>query len=187
MTLPEGVLAYYLLKCASLSEDQTNICKATCLTLTYKDMRMQIERVTSNTNTETTETLDFHPVQHQFYAYDSYNEDYDQYDVTEEEEEDPAHDTYFTRVPSKPSPFLRSGGNLTTRPRPNPPDEFGRPSQCTFCHSIYHWYDKCPHAPRTPIAYRSNTNSRRGVPTRFRGGYHGNRGTRGRPNPDRYL
>ena len=29
----------------------------------------------------------------------------------------------------------------------NPDDEFGRTSSCTFCRSIFHWIDKCPHAP----------------------------------------
>ena len=47
MELPDGVLAYYLLKCASLTEEQSNICKATCDKLTYDEMREKIEQVTS--------------------------------------------------------------------------------------------------------------------------------------------
>ena len=52
MDLPEGVLAYYLLKCANLPDDQANICKATCSDLTYKNMRQQIEKVTSNSSSD---------------------------------------------------------------------------------------------------------------------------------------
>ena len=29
MELPEGVQAYYVLKCANLTDEQTNICKVT--------------------------------------------------------------------------------------------------------------------------------------------------------------
>ena len=42
MDLPEGVLAYYLLSCANLSDEQTALCRATCMDLTYDDMKKQI-------------------------------------------------------------------------------------------------------------------------------------------------
>ena len=45
MDLPDGVLAYYLLQCANLTEDQTSLCRATCEKLTYENMKAQIERV----------------------------------------------------------------------------------------------------------------------------------------------
>ena len=47
MDLPEGVLAYYLLSCANLSDEQTALCRATCMDLTYDDMKKQIERVST--------------------------------------------------------------------------------------------------------------------------------------------
>ena len=49
MDIPEDVLDYYLLSCANLFDEQTALCRATCMNLTYDDMKKQIERVyTSN-------------------------------------------------------------------------------------------------------------------------------------------
>ncbi len=31
----------------------------------------------------------------------------------------------------------------------NPPDEYGNPTPCRYCRSIYHWIDKCPDAPES--------------------------------------
>ena len=53
MDLPEGVLAYYLLSCANLSDEQTALCRATCMDLTYDDMKKQIERVSTNNESST--------------------------------------------------------------------------------------------------------------------------------------
>ena len=52
MPLPECVLEYYLLKCANLTEEQTNLCKATSTQLDYKTMHIQIEKVSSNINSD---------------------------------------------------------------------------------------------------------------------------------------
>ena len=43
MDLPEGVLAYYLLNCANLSDEQTALCRATCVNPTYDDMKKRSE------------------------------------------------------------------------------------------------------------------------------------------------
>ena len=37
-----------------------------------------------------------------------------------------------------------SGSNY---PKPNPPNDYGKPSTCSFCHSNYHWIENCPHTP----------------------------------------
>ena len=48
MTLPDRVIALYLVKSANLTEEHQHICKATCDLLTFAKMREKIERVTSN-------------------------------------------------------------------------------------------------------------------------------------------
>lgn len=63
MVLPDGVLAYAVLTCANLPDDQAQICRATVATLTFDLMRKQIEKVTLDSNK--TESV---PV---FYAKDS--------------------------------------------------------------------------------------------------------------------
>ena len=177
MSLPDGVLAYYLLKCANLPEEQSNICKATCSELTYKTMRTQIEKVTSSVDTAKSESVEVEPqyygqgYEEEDYVYDLQDYGYDEcYDNT-------THDTYYAQqeqgrshVPSKSSGGERRDGFSHNqwrghasaphparqvyygppRPRPNPPDEFGNPSRCSFCRSIYHWVGRCPDAPRSP-------------------------------------
>ena len=53
MDLPEGVLAYYLLSCANLSDEETTLCRATCMDLTYDDIKKQIERVSTSIESST--------------------------------------------------------------------------------------------------------------------------------------
>ena len=160
MKLPDAVLAYYLLKCANLSEEQTNLCKATCADLTYKSMRSQIEKVTSAVSDpdRSQPHAEFQP---QFFTYDDYyqyEEDYDYNDRDEENVNEEQHDTYYaqpSRYRTRPPYTQQWPGRGRSqraagppRPRQNPPDEFGNPSRCNFCRSVYHWIDRCPDAPR---------------------------------------
>ena len=57
----------------------------------------------------------------------------------------------------------------------NPKDEFGRPTTCSFCHSIFHWIQDCPHAPKSDKFDRGRS-QRRGSYRVARGG----RASRGR-------
>ena len=45
MVLPEGFLAYFLLKAANLSPDRQKLARATCSNLTYKDMKSNVRKV----------------------------------------------------------------------------------------------------------------------------------------------
>ena len=136
MILPEGVLAYALLTCANLSSEQEQLARATCKDLTYNDMKKQIERI--YTNPVQKANRDIEP----FYGYDlqeNYEEDCEEY-----EENAPQHTetAYYGQARYRP-PSNPQG------PRVNMPDENGRPTQCSFCHSIYHYVSRCPDAPRT--------------------------------------
>ena len=124
MELPEGVLAYNLLKCANLSEEQQQMCRATTKKMTYEEMRQTIEKVTiSITSSNTKESSDenhFNPL----YCLD-----------TEE--------TLYTAN----SYGRRSFQHQKETPVLNPCDENGKTTTCSFCHSVYHWISKCPDAP----------------------------------------
>lgn len=167
MTLPEGVQAYALLKCANLTSDQQQLCRATCKTLTYKDMKTQIERISavnSNTNRSTSK-LDLAPTQ--FMSHEI------QYDEPREQKHYPPPETYeeecdefypeiepeptYYSQPYRPSQprYRRGATNFRQQPstqqyklKPNPPDQYGNPTPCRFCRSIYHWIDDCPVAPQ---------------------------------------
>ena len=144
MELPEGVLAYYVLKCASLTDEQTNICKATCTDLKYSDMKKQIEKVTSNSGRADKHSQDI-SVQSQFYMdgeVDYVDECYYEGDHgvgTESAECDtyyvhPGQSTlqyqYRPGGSRRGMSFSQRGATMTSGPRLNTPDEFGNPTRC---------------------------------------------------------
>lgn len=192
MTLPDGVLAYTLLTCANLSDEQARVCTATVHNLTYDDMRKQIERVCVSLPTESVQRKDTSVIEPQFYheetSYDNeydYEYDNDSQDICETEEGyNTPNDTYYTA----PSTYNRGKysypkGNFTNqKPYPsklNPPDEFGKPTPCRYCHSVYHWIDKCPDAPKGSRFTRPGRGYAR--PGRGYARGRGNRGGFGKP------
>ena len=163
MALPEGVLAYTLLTCCNLNSQQEQICRTTCKDLTFKDMKQQIERIalSNQQNDGVIEPMQLVTQPQPQYQYSQqqeyyeYGEDEYSYEEDEANANNTQEDAYFSRpgrqsssAPRhyRPPPYQPS----TNTPRAgqlNPPDEFGKPSPCRFCRSIYHWVDKCPYAP----------------------------------------
>ena len=120
-------------------------------------------------------------IQPQFYTSEYEEEDYYQPDAYYDEA---TYDTLYAQQgpnrsrAAKPrnDDYMRTQQAATNmRPRQNPLDEFGNPSKCSFCRSIYHWYDRCPDAARSGNRYTTN---QRGVrrPPRGRGSTRGGRG-----------
>lgn len=196
MDLPDGVLAFYVLKCANLSDDQANLCKATIDKPTYADMRKQIEKVTSNAGRSDKSGLSSQhvTVNSQFYGQEGdtndgyfgeeeYYEDYDCGGADEVTEETAPCETYYARPQySYRARGLRRGGAGPPRTpqsssglRLNMPDEFGNPTRCSFCRSTYHYVGQCPDA-----AKQTATRGRGGVSSWRAGGrgrgMHGGRG-----------
>lgn len=192
MVLPDGVLAYYLLKCASLSDEQSNICKATCDKLTYKEMREKIERVTSASKKSHDNTSDVTPFYGDASYYEDspefsyvYDEDYDTCDAEPEGEcvNDKEEKAYYipssSRGRSSGSTYRHPHyGSVPMAPRLNAPDEYGNPSRCSFCKSVYHYVGACTDAKlaQQHSRFRGGASSRRGAGV-YRG--RGPRGGRG--------
>lgn len=203
MELPDAVLAYYLLKCANLPDELNNICKATCTDLSYKNMRTQIEKVTSNMkHTSSENSNDVHP---QYYSQEEAYQESHEYDDADgdryNDHDQGAHfpDAYQHHSSSDVYPnyargshdvfyqqrwqgrtrgtYNRPTGPSSTQPRQNPLDEFGNPSRCSFCRSIYHWVDRCPEAQHAGYG------NRRQGPRRSPRGRASFRGGRGDPRP----
>ena len=200
MTLPEGVLAYALLTCANLSDQQQQLCRATVAKMTYQDMKVTIEKVVTKilssdplvkdypfyTEYEGHSSQDY--FQDPYYSYEST----DSYDIPEAEthpDEPPAtqlppEDTYYQNNPYRgrgngqsyrPQGYSRGRGSTrppmrhssnTTRPTLNPVDSFGNPRPCSFCHSVYHWLEKCPDAPDSVKGGRGRAGSDMSRPPR---------------------
>ena len=174
MTLPDGILAYYLLKCANLTDEQQNICKATCDKLTYDEMRKKIERVTSNNTLSKpkTETLFYeqYPSTDDYYANEEYYEEYPyetEYDTPQAPHEESQNTTdqedvaYYAHVPRGSSrPPYRHPHARSNTPRVNISDEYGNPTKCSYCQSIFHYREECPD-------YQKKTQSNNSVRGRF--------------------
>lgn len=197
MALPDGVLAYAVLTCANLPDDQARICRATCSELKYDLMRKQIEKVTLESHSNTVDdSVTVHPVLYTQdceydYGDDSYleaehSDNCDQPPVEESEinEQSNVNETYYMSRPHGPRrPYMSRGGPSQRRPystpysRPwaghqgNPIDEMGYPLTCRYCKSTCHMLHECPHAP---------AHIRDRQPPRGRARYRGDRGGRGR-------
>ena len=202
MTIADSVQAYFLLSCANLSPEQTSLCRATCKKLSFADMKEQIERVSmvpepnkhqniqlSTSDVSANVQVEFMadtPGDHayeQYYDYDfpraeepAVNYDYDYLSNSTHE-----YDAYYGRQNTRASrPQQYRGRGRGRGVSKNRPDEFGNPTVCRFCKSVYHWIEDCPHAPehvkRTPRGnQRGDSNYRgsdgyRGASARARGG-----------------
>ena len=197
MTLPDGVLAYYVLKCANLTEEQTNLCKATCSEMKLDPMIAQIKKVTSDAGKCDKPSQDI-TVQSQFYTAQSelytgaeagYDNEYpyyeEEYEAEADEGEGAEFDTYYAqqRHPGpqyqyrsrarRGGPWSQRGGATPPGPRLNAPDEYGNPTCCSFCGSTYHYVSKCPDAVKQAAARG------RGTPTLRRPARRGSSGGRG--------
>ena len=175
MVLPEGVLAYAVLTCANLPKAQEQICRATVNKLTYAEMKLQIEKVVL------CQTKDESIVEPQFYNNneDNFCED-DQYyeqpwqqDEQYTEDNSQYNDTYYAHQQHRSVPPNYQKHEHSRTSRLNPMDDYGKPAPCRFCHSIYHWVDKCPDAPQS--AKTQSRYTRRPYRGRGRGNYAGNR------------
>ena len=174
LTLPDGIVAYYLLDCANLPKDQAALCRATCSNLTYKDMKTQIERVTVRPNESSNMPDHGDRIVPQYVAqsqFDTQNVQYPQNSHVESPDyTEPVYQSDFLHEDFPPTTMSGADDSLEgtetfyTRPgsrayvpphrarfrqdqlytRKNPSDQSGQPSACRYCKSIFHWVDECP-------------------------------------------
>ena len=188
MNLPDNVLAYYLLDCVNLSDEQTSLCRATCVKLTYADMKTQIERVAISNPNPAPARREAVNVEPQYVAHDNeyqdyYDEQYDE-DYNENESHDTTVDDAYYSQPGTWSRTSQQHQTMNKKGRKNPLDEFGNPAPCRFCKSIYHWVDACPDAPASVKSTRGSNRGymRRNTRGRARGSTY-----RGSYNPQRQF
>ena len=125
MELPDGVLAYRLLKSANVTNDKQMLCRATITDLTFANMKKQIKAVfnqPSGSKEEKSVAVKVEPEE------TFYNEDRRKW--------------RSSRVPvSKYSSY----NERKSKSKTNPPGKNGQPSRCVVCDSIMHWVKDCPH------------------------------------------
>lgn len=118
------------MKSANLKEEQEDLVKATIGELNFENMKTHLKKIHINIGCTEPEVKEEAP----FFVEEQFCPD----DVQIEEEE-----VFYT-----------------AKPRQNVPDEFGKPTRCGYCQSIYHYVKDCPHAHRQRGGYQRESRGR---------------------------
>ena len=171
MELPDGVLAYRVLKSANLSEENEKLARATITTLTYKSMTEQLKKIFTDISKSLSQQVNL-KVEPTFHnenlgpdeEVNFVNQGRFQYKGKR------SHSTYRGRN-NRPWRHLQgrasisenwkdpqnraniqertqlrhTASNIGETMKKNPPNSFGQTSRCAICESICHWPAECPH------------------------------------------
>ena len=151
--LPDGVLGYTLLSSANLPEDKRSMVKATCDELTFRNVKMQLEKIGFNKTKSTSSkfTTKTEPgvadvkLESCFYG-DAYNNQR-HYQYHEASGSTSDEDLNGERIFFSENRGKFSTENTASKFKKNPCDRFGNVRSCTFCQCNYHWLIDCPYAP----------------------------------------
>lgn len=164
--LPESVLGYSILESANLSEDKKEICRGTCDTLTYDNMKKQIEKVCGGLSSGQLNTVS------EKFSYsqndsDSFNkqiaikaEPAEDLIAYNEHLNDPGQDVFFSSKDNfkkyhHNKRSYNSGSSAQSHrtssgpSQMNPKNKFGHVMTCNFCGCMYHLYAACPYKPHS--------------------------------------
>ena len=175
MTLPDNIVAAFLLRSANLLPDKAAMCRATCSTLTYDNMRLQIEKVgavpEASIRSQPKADPDFDiskvKIEQTYLGHCHKNNAETEYDYTSCSDDSQSCYSYGGGHPDTKVLYggQRRPSNRNYRNKKftgsqsqgkmrycdgvkyNPLDEFGNISTCGFCKSICHWLADCPVAP----------------------------------------
>ena len=163
MELPDGVLAYWLLKSANISKEKQQLARATLTELTFANMRKQLKAIHDSASDhygiQAELPIKVEPV----------------YEVTDFKHES---EVLFNRSGGQQRGNYRgrarsygnnrnnqsrnqsygntrgarnwSGNNSRQINRKTPVDSSGNPSRCAICESVYHWVRDCPDKGKDP-------------------------------------
>ena len=176
--LPQGVLAYRLLKSASLTREQEQLAKATVGEFTYEAMCTKLKSIFGDMGkkhgnsavqlTEIKQEEAFIAEEDAFFGRNPRRQgDWRQADSRGSRDYEPrggrgGRGMYPKRVnfgsrqyEERSDQVVRGNVSGETRPRTNPIDyKTGQPSRCSICGSPYHWVRNCPEkAPRPKTPY----------------------------------
>ena len=147
--LSDGVLGYTLLNSANLSEEKRDMVKATCDVLSFRNVKMQLEKVgfgKLRPNTSKFSTVP-QPVTSDvvkletFYGDRNQGGNYEQQSGNSSDEDLNGEQVLYAE--NSASVGIRAKGKFKI----NPSDRFGHPRPCTYCKCLYHWLIECPYAP----------------------------------------
>ena len=161
MALPDGVLAYKLLKQAGLSETHEQLIRATITDLSYENMKLQLKKTFGDICTPAgqTDNIKVEPVMHLSHSKntkDTYNIPYSntnrsgyrgRYNFRGSQGATPRNlsgRNFYSQGLSSRHQSPRFGRGQPGSCQVNPPDQLGNPSRCNVCGSIFHWAANCP-------------------------------------------
>lgn len=157
--LPEGVLGYYLLNSANLSDEKHAMVKATCENLTFNNVKKQLQKIgftksdSKNSKFSTSSSLDASnskvKLESCFYGDSNKSKCYS----IGEDKEDSSDDEFNLNgerifySTNRTSGYNENRGSSTSKFKLNSTDKFGHVTLCSYCRCLYHWLVDCPYAP----------------------------------------
>lgn len=148
--LSDGVLGYTLLRSANLSEEKTDMIKATCDDLTYKNVKAQLEKIGFSRSTSKSNKFSFADSEspkvkvESFYQNGTTSSHHRNYNGSSSDEELISDPVFYSR---NKRPYANDYGSNIKKPKLNPVDRFGHVRACSYCKCLYHWLIDCPYAP----------------------------------------
>ena len=175
MVLPDGVLAYAVLTCCNLSDEQSQLCRATVSNLKFEDMKKQILKVASQVIPQkdtqaraagaSSVDVNYSSQNYEYYDENEYWDESESYDQAYEDDppdeiyEDP-HDALYAQGPRRGHPRGFRGRPYPRQgPNRNGYDQMGNARTCRYCNSTCHMLFNCPDAPPH---WKENRNGNRG-------------------------
>ena len=152
MLLPEGVLAYRLLKSASLTDAEEKLARATVEALTFKDMRSILKKITGQTAKSNVSGISVTAEAFECTAKPSpeanvQSPEYTLYSQSGRKNwrNNASMKPRFGSSRREEKPDWKTAEESKGGPKLNPTDRWGKVSRCAICDSKYHWVAKCPH------------------------------------------
>ena len=167
--LSDGMLGYTLLKAANLSSDKYDMVKATCDTVTYNNVKSQIEKIGLSKNrrngkfSSNQESSSNVKIEQSFCSFSPDAVQNTNLSESSSDEEMDKTIAFYTGENNRSKYYHAGEKNRSTwrnvgernrlnesnpgRKSKNPTDRYGNVRACVFCKCNYHWVMDCPYAP----------------------------------------
>lgn len=140
MELPDGVLAYRMLKSASLPEEEEKLARATVAGLTRHDMSLSLRKIAGRVNLE-----------NKISPHIAVKEETMTCSVSKADRPDDEHETLYGkwkrvgyRGRGRGQWNARNSYRNAGKRNLNPMNKYGQVSRCGVCGSKFHWAAECP-------------------------------------------
>ena len=155
--LSERILGYALLKAANLTTDKQDMVKATCQQLTYKTVKIQLEKVGLSSKSSNIKTHISNVKVEQCFCGNLPTNVVQPESTDSSSDDDLQKESTFYSFQKRRFEPSTSGGKFKV----NPADRYGHIRACAYCKCHYHWILDCPYAPASVKNEVANKTKRR--------------------------